>query len=132
MPSVILVRTVASISIGGVLQKILVNHCLDGFWSHVVWVGVVNRVFVLLCVQKHPGGSGILASGPGCLALLFCSRSDNNSACMSLIFRLMSLMTQRGLYHLDTDVIGQSLKAVMLTPAAASESESHVLDAVSE
>ncbi|GKF16465.1 hypothetical protein Tco_0061383, partial [Tanacetum coccineum] len=43
MPSIILVRTVASISIGGVSQKSLVNHCLDGFWSHVVWVGVVNR-----------------------------------------------------------------------------------------
>ncbi|GKC87815.1 hypothetical protein Tco_1148464, partial [Tanacetum coccineum] len=42
MPSVILVRTVASLSIGGVSQKSLVNHCLDGFWSHVVWVGVVN------------------------------------------------------------------------------------------
>ncbi|GKD95919.1 hypothetical protein Tco_1379816 [Tanacetum coccineum] len=43
MPPVILVRTVASISIGRVSQKSLVNHCLDGFWSHVVWVGVVNR-----------------------------------------------------------------------------------------
>ncbi|GJX28710.1 hypothetical protein Tco_0236789 [Tanacetum coccineum] len=43
VPSVIPVRTVASISIGGVSQKSLVNHCLDGFWSHVVWVGVVNR-----------------------------------------------------------------------------------------
>ncbi|GJZ13504.1 hypothetical protein Tco_0548734 [Tanacetum coccineum] len=32
MPSVILVQTVASISIGGVSQKSLVNHCLDGFW----------------------------------------------------------------------------------------------------
>ncbi|GJS78797.1 hypothetical protein Tco_0262558 [Tanacetum coccineum] len=30
----------------GVSQKSLVNHCLDGFWSHVVWVGVVNRVIL--------------------------------------------------------------------------------------
>ncbi|GKA21641.1 hypothetical protein Tco_0701630 [Tanacetum coccineum] len=33
--------------------------------------------------------------GPSCLALLCCSRSDNNSACMSLISRLMFLMTRR-------------------------------------
>ncbi|GJS67346.1 hypothetical protein Tco_0681910 [Tanacetum coccineum] len=33
----------ASISISGVSQKSLVDHCLDGFWSHVVWVGVVTR-----------------------------------------------------------------------------------------
>ncbi|GKG06757.1 hypothetical protein Tco_0329726, partial [Tanacetum coccineum] len=36
-------------------------------------------------------------SGPGCLALLCCSRSDNNSACMSLISHLMSLMTRESL-----------------------------------
>ncbi|GJT85229.1 hypothetical protein Tco_1066946 [Tanacetum coccineum] len=42
IPSVIPVRTVASISIGGVSQKSLINHSLDGFWSHVVWVGVVR------------------------------------------------------------------------------------------
>ncbi|GKB09635.1 hypothetical protein Tco_0837947 [Tanacetum coccineum] len=38
--------------------------------------------------------SGILASGPGCLAL-YCPRSANNSACMSPISRLMSLITRR-------------------------------------
>ncbi|GJU36296.1 hypothetical protein Tco_1184650 [Tanacetum coccineum] len=52
MPSVNLVQTVASISIGGVLQKSLVNHCLDRFWSHVVWVGVVNRA---VAVSGVPG-----------------------------------------------------------------------------
>ncbi|GJY23323.1 hypothetical protein Tco_0396981 [Tanacetum coccineum] len=36
-------KSVAAISIGGVLKKVLGIHCLDGFWSHVVWVGVVNR-----------------------------------------------------------------------------------------
>ncbi|GJW03062.1 hypothetical protein Tco_1561918 [Tanacetum coccineum] len=34
----------ASISISGVSQKSLINHSLDGFWSHVVWVGVVRSV----------------------------------------------------------------------------------------
>ncbi|GKA55896.1 hypothetical protein Tco_0754968 [Tanacetum coccineum] len=37
-------RTVACVSIGGVSLKSLINHSLDGFWSHVVWVGVVRRV----------------------------------------------------------------------------------------
>ncbi|GJS87585.1 hypothetical protein Tco_0770221 [Tanacetum coccineum] len=32
----------ASISISGVSQKGLINHSLDRFWSHVVWVGVVR------------------------------------------------------------------------------------------
>ncbi|GJR18161.1 hypothetical protein Tco_0966688 [Tanacetum coccineum] len=36
--------TMASVSIGGVSQKSLINHSLNGFWSHVVWVGVVRRV----------------------------------------------------------------------------------------
>ncbi|GKG11116.1 hypothetical protein Tco_0342516, partial [Tanacetum coccineum] len=34
-------------------------------------------------------------SGPGCLALLCCSRCASNSACMSLISLLMSLITRR-------------------------------------
>ncbi|GJR66322.1 hypothetical protein Tco_0012387 [Tanacetum coccineum] len=43
VPSVIPVRTVASIPIGGVSQESLVDHCLDGFGGHVVWgVGVVD------------------------------------------------------------------------------------------
>ncbi|GKA67104.1 hypothetical protein Tco_0766912 [Tanacetum coccineum] len=33
----------ASVSIGGVSLKSLINHSLNGFWSHVVWVGVVRR-----------------------------------------------------------------------------------------
>ncbi|GJS16439.1 hypothetical protein Tco_0410911 [Tanacetum coccineum] len=33
----------ACVSIGGVSLKSLINHSLDEFWSHVVWVGVVNR-----------------------------------------------------------------------------------------
>ncbi|GJY06666.1 hypothetical protein Tco_0373720 [Tanacetum coccineum] len=36
-------RTVASISIGGVSQKSLINHSLNRFWSHVVWVDVVRE-----------------------------------------------------------------------------------------
>ncbi|GJT80082.1 hypothetical protein Tco_0505994 [Tanacetum coccineum] len=36
-------RTVACVSIGGVSLKCLINHSLDGFWSHVVWVGVASR-----------------------------------------------------------------------------------------
>ncbi|GJX53853.1 hypothetical protein Tco_0282222 [Tanacetum coccineum] len=32
----------ASISIGGVSQKSLINHRLNRFWSHVVWAGVVR------------------------------------------------------------------------------------------
>nr|GEU86136.1 retrotransposon protein, putative, Ty3-gypsy subclass [Tanacetum cinerariifolium] len=42
VPSVILVRTVGSVSIGGVSQKGLINHSLNRLWSHVVWVGVVR------------------------------------------------------------------------------------------
>ncbi|GJR38104.1 hypothetical protein Tco_1213788 [Tanacetum coccineum] len=33
----------ACVSIGGVSLKSLINHSLDGFWSHVVWVGVASR-----------------------------------------------------------------------------------------
>ncbi|GKF33594.1 hypothetical protein Tco_0106794, partial [Tanacetum coccineum] len=56
------------------------------------------------------------------------SPSANNSACMSLISRLMSLMTRR----VSTICAnGQSLEA-LLTQPAASESESHVPNAVSE
>nr|GEX04786.1 hybrid signal transduction histidine kinase M [Tanacetum cinerariifolium] len=43
VPSVILVRTVASIFVGGVSLKGLIDHSLNGFWSHVVWVGVVRK-----------------------------------------------------------------------------------------
>ncbi|GKC34668.1 hypothetical protein Tco_1047052 [Tanacetum coccineum] len=43
--------TVASISISGVSQKGLINHSLDGFWSHVVWVGVVR----IVAVSDMPG-----------------------------------------------------------------------------
>ncbi|GJY26426.1 hypothetical protein Tco_0401152 [Tanacetum coccineum] len=32
----------ASVSIGRVSHKSLINHSLNGFWSHVVWVGVVR------------------------------------------------------------------------------------------
>ncbi|GJS72081.1 hypothetical protein Tco_0704922 [Tanacetum coccineum] len=38
--------------------------------------------------------SRILASSPDCLAL-YCPRSANNSACMSVISRLVSLITRR-------------------------------------
>ncbi|GKF79355.1 hypothetical protein Tco_0234923, partial [Tanacetum coccineum] len=56
----------------------------------------------------------------------------NNSACMSLISRLMSLMTQRvsTIWSLP-DAYGQYLE-VLLTQPAASESESDVPNAVSE
>ncbi|GKA51831.1 hypothetical protein Tco_0745027 [Tanacetum coccineum] len=33
----------ACVSIGGVSLKSLINHSLDGLWSHVVWVGVASR-----------------------------------------------------------------------------------------
>ncbi|GJT98999.1 hypothetical protein Tco_1094517 [Tanacetum coccineum] len=32
----------AFVSIGGVSQKSLINYSLNGFWSYVVWVGVVR------------------------------------------------------------------------------------------
>nr|GFC50534.1 hypothetical protein [Tanacetum cinerariifolium] len=43
VPSVIFVRTVAFISVGGVSQKGLIDHSLNGLWSHVVWVGFVRK-----------------------------------------------------------------------------------------
>nr|GFB33266.1 hypothetical protein [Tanacetum cinerariifolium] len=43
IPSVILVRTVAFVSIGGVPHKGLINHILNRLWSHFVWVSVVRR-----------------------------------------------------------------------------------------
>ncbi|GKD79114.1 hypothetical protein Tco_1341735, partial [Tanacetum coccineum] len=43
IPLVIPVRTVACFSISEVSLKSLINHSLDRFWSHVVWVGVASR-----------------------------------------------------------------------------------------
>ncbi|GKB28457.1 hypothetical protein Tco_0867858 [Tanacetum coccineum] len=44
----------ACISVGGVLLKSLINHNLDGFWSHVVLVGVVKwGIRFLSCHRCH-------------------------------------------------------------------------------
>nr|GEV38898.1 hypothetical protein [Tanacetum cinerariifolium] len=52
--SLILVRTMASISVGGFLQKGLIDHSLNGFWNHVVWVGVVRKSnWSLSCHRCH-------------------------------------------------------------------------------
>ncbi|GJT53715.1 hypothetical protein Tco_0988769 [Tanacetum coccineum] len=77
VPSVILVRTMASISIGGVSQKSLVNHCLDGFWSHVVWVGVINRAS-----PKASGDLEFLALVPA-VDVLVCL--EMGSSCIHMI-----------------------------------------------
>nr|GEW64139.1 putative reverse transcriptase domain-containing protein [Tanacetum cinerariifolium] len=54
IPLVILMRTVASISVDGVSQKGLIDHSLNGFWSHVVWVGVVRKsTWSLSCHRCH-------------------------------------------------------------------------------
>nr|GEX71527.1 reverse transcriptase domain-containing protein [Tanacetum cinerariifolium] len=96
VPLVILVRTVAFVSVGEVSQKGLINHSLNGLWSHVVWVSVVRRdIRSLYCHMCHDSSKSqetkwTLASPPGCLALFGCSRSANNSACMSPISHLMS------------------------------------------
>ncbi|GKG13811.1 hypothetical protein Tco_0350771, partial [Tanacetum coccineum] len=73
--------------------------------------------------------SGILASGPGYLALC-CPRSANNSACMSLISR-SCLSSLRESLPSVLYIYGQSLEALPSQPAAF-ESESHVPGAVSK
>ncbi|GJW25938.1 hypothetical protein Tco_0039749 [Tanacetum coccineum] len=115
IPSVIPMRTVACVSIGGVSLKSLINHSLDGFWSHVVWVGIVRRA---------------LPSDPGCLALLRCPSSANNSACSHNALA-SCLSSHRESLLFVPDSYGQSLEALSSQPAA-SESESHVPSVVSE
>nr|GEY86189.1 hypothetical protein [Tanacetum cinerariifolium] len=116
VPSVILVRTVASVYIGGVSQKGLINHGLNGLWSHVVWVGVVKRdIRSLSCHMCHDSSKS--------------QKTKLESACHpSLVSCLPSLRESLpSVFY----AYGQSLEALPSQPAA-SESESRVTGVVSE
>nr|GEY08034.1 hypothetical protein [Tanacetum cinerariifolium] len=116
IPSVILVRTVASISVGGVSLKGLIDHRLNGFCSHVVRVGVVrNSTRSFSCHRCHDlSKSQESKCEPACCPSLV--------SCLPLLGESLPSVP---------DVYGQSLKA-LLSQSAASENESHVTGVVSK
>ncbi|GJX17950.1 hypothetical protein Tco_0218782 [Tanacetum coccineum] len=88
----------ASISISGVSQKSLINHSLNGFQGHVVWVGVVR--------------SGIRSSS--CRRCHDLSKSQETKR--ELSFAALDVLTTRPVCHsslaLCLSLLGESLPSV--------------------
>nr|GEV72338.1 putative polyprotein [Tanacetum cinerariifolium] len=104
---VILVRTVASVSIGGVSQKRLIIHSLNGLWSMLFRLVLLGGIFGPCLVI-------VLTTWPACHPSLVSSLPSLRESLPSV-----------------PDAYGQSLVA-LLSQHATSGSESHVTGAVSE
>ncbi|GJW82777.1 hypothetical protein Tco_0155922 [Tanacetum coccineum] len=112
----------ASVSISGVSQKSLINNSLNGFWSHVVWVGVFRRGIRSSSCHRCNDSSKSQEIKRELSSAALAVLTTRHACHPSLMSCLLSL--EESLPSVPY-VYGQSLEA-LLSQSAASESESRV------